>query len=129
MTIQRIEHQRHESQGAGKTLRNVYCVAAMRGLSCYLDMKNGIEKMLANQRDAKLFGILGDHRLEPSELSVAIEKRPAVVRLSGVNLILKSHRMTKLIDRVGLTGHASQDKLAHPLQIAIEEVHVIAVDQ
>src|ERR1700683_2733746 len=121
MTIQRVEHQRHESRSAGKALCNVCGIAAIRGLAGNLDMKRGIEKVLADYRDAKLFGICRDHCFEPRQFPVAIEKWPAVVRLASINLILKSHRMPYLINRVGRSGDASLDNFAHPVQVAIKK--------
>src|SRR5580658_7188303 len=92
-------------------------------------MKCGIEQMLAHQRGAHLLGILRDHRLELRELTVVIENRPAEVRFADPNLILKSHRMADLIHRGDVAGDASLDNFAHPIQIAIEEIDMVAVDE
>src|SRR5579862_7519312 len=51
------------------------------------------------------------------------------MRFAEINLILKSERMTDLIERIGLAGDALLNHFLHAPEIAIEEVDVIALDE
>ena len=85
--------------------------------------------MLLDERAAQFRRIVGAQPLELVELAARIVERPAIVHLAQVNLGLKSQRMAKLIDGVGLTCAALLDYLSHAAQVSIQQIDLPPADQ
>src|SRR5581483_3620422 len=107
--VERVEHQRHRP-GRDR------------------DFEAGVEQMLFDKRAAHRRRILRAQPLEPRKLVAGVVERPAKENLAHVDLGLEAQRMAELINRSGLAVATEPDYLAHAGKVAIEEIHLAAVD-
>ncbi len=91
---------------AREALAHVGNVAAPGGTQRDLDFELRVEQMFVDQRAAHPRRIRLHQLLKRREFSSRIVQRPAKVCFAGVDLILKTDRMAKLVDRIDFTADA-----------------------